>query len=221
MAGTAITGQFGDVKIGAVQIAEVGKWAFAPKVPVVTYASNKTGGYKQATYGPVEATGTINGYYAPENPITSQIDVGDFVTLKLYIDAVGFYSVPCVIDSLALNVDIETGAFVSWTANYTLNGAYQNPGAGLRMDEHEEDMHIETTRPDQRHPMNRRREPMAPVASVCPAGGSPTVTPTDMQREIANLKAEMLRDMGQLVRETLLAFVKPDGVAQQQTAAAA
>jgi hypothetical protein len=62
--------------------------------------------------------------------VPTQFDVGTLLTLKLYLTALGFYTVPAIIDSLRFQVDIDTGDFVSYTADFSTNGAWTNPGAG-------------------------------------------------------------------------------------------
>lgn len=131
MAGNGVSGQFGDVKIGSTQVAETCKWNFSPKSNNPAYASNKTGGYKARVAGIKDGSGSIDGKYDPAEPIMAVLDVGTEVTLKLYLTATVFYSVPSIIDTLKINVDIDTGDIVSWTADFSTNGAWTNPLAGL------------------------------------------------------------------------------------------
>lgn len=131
MAGAGVSGQYGDVKIGATQVCEVCKWSFTPKANNPSYASNKTGGYKARVAGIKDGSGSIEGKYDPANPIMATLDVGTLVTLKLYLTATVFYSVPSIIDSLKIDVDLDTGDFVSFTADFSTNGAWTNPVAGL------------------------------------------------------------------------------------------
>lgn len=131
MAGAGVSGQFGDVKIGATQVCEVCKWGFTPKANNPSYASNKTAGYKARVAGIKDGSGSIEGKYDPANPIMSTLDVGTLVTLKLYLTATVFYSVPSIIDSLKIDVDLDTGDFVSFTADFSTNGAWTNPVAGF------------------------------------------------------------------------------------------
>jgi len=131
MAAAGVSGQFGDVKIGSTQISEVCKWNFNPKANNPAYSSNKTGGYKARVAGIKDGSGAIEGKWDPANPATAVIDVATLVTLKLYLTATVFYSVPAIIDALKIDVDIDTGDIVSFSADFSTNGAWTNPAAGL------------------------------------------------------------------------------------------
>lgn len=131
MPGLGISGKDGDVKIGATSICEIRKWSFNPKSNNPSYASNKTSGYKRRVPGVKDGSGTLEGAWDPATPAVSVIDVGTEVTLLLYINATQNYSVPSVIDSFKLDVDVDEGEIVSWTADFSTNGAWTNPSAAI------------------------------------------------------------------------------------------
>lgn len=131
MATGAVSGRYGDVKIGSTQVCDVQKWSFSPKVEIHSYASNCTNQAKVKIVGVKDGTGTIDGLYNPADPIMATLDVGTSVTLKLYITATVFYSIPAIIDSLKVDVDIDSGNFVTWAAGFQSSGAWTNPIAGL------------------------------------------------------------------------------------------
>ena len=133
MAGLGISGKSGDVKIGATSICEIRKWSFNPKSNNPAYASNKTSGYKRRVPGVKDGSGSLEGAWDPASPAISVIEVGTEVTLLLYITATQNYSVPSVIDSFKLDVDVDEGEIVSWTADFSTNGAWTNPSAALTM----------------------------------------------------------------------------------------
>lgn len=133
MAGNGITGRDGDVKIGAVQISEIMKWSFNPKINLVKYASNKTGGYKQAIGGIKEGTGSLDGAWDPADPAYTPLIEGTSVTLKLYINATQFWSVPCIIESFTHGANIDAGELVAWSASFWSAGGWTAPVAALMM----------------------------------------------------------------------------------------
>jgi hypothetical protein len=125
----------GDVKVTGTQVAEVKKWHFAPKANVPKYASNKTAGYKRAVAGVKEGAGSIDFVWDPSNPLTGTLDVGTAATLTLYINAAQFYSVPAVIESITLDVDLDTGEIVGGNMTFVANGAWTNPVSQLTAEE--------------------------------------------------------------------------------------
>ncbi len=124
MADTAVplTGTLGNVKISSTIVAEITKWTFNKKVEMHTYASNATAGYKAAGAGPKSGTISLSGKF--NSSAETQIDIGTAVTLLLFIDATRDYSVPCVIESLSINTDIDGGDWVSFEASASTNGAW-------------------------------------------------------------------------------------------------
>lgn len=128
-----ISGKDGDVKIGTTSINEIKKWSFNPKVNTQRYASNKTGGYKCTIPGTKEATGTLSGVYTTSDSHINVIDVGTMVTLKLYINATLFFSVPAVITDYKLDVDLDNGEIVGWEGSFESDGPWTNPTEALTM----------------------------------------------------------------------------------------
>lgn len=129
-----VSGTFGDAKLGGVQISELCKWSANPKANITAYASNKTGGFKWRVAGVKDMTGSMEGKYDPATPIMAQIDVGSVVALRLYLTATGFYALNAMIENLKLNVDLDSGEPVSWSADWGSVGPWTNPVAGVRAD---------------------------------------------------------------------------------------
>ena len=134
MAGAAISGYAGDVKIGSTSIIEITKWSFNPKINVSKYASNKTSGYKAAVPGVRDGSGTAEGKWVGVNPVYTTVYEGLLATLNLYIDAVSFWAVPSCIESFKIDVDLDNGEIVGWSADFQTNGAWTAPAAGLTFD---------------------------------------------------------------------------------------
>lgn len=133
MAGLGISGKDGDVKISGTAICEIMKWSFNPKCNVPAYASNKTSGYKRRVAGVKDGSGSMEGAWDPATPAITVIDPGTGATLRLYINATQYYDVPAVIESFKLDVDVDTGEIVKWSADFGTNGAWTNPVAGLML----------------------------------------------------------------------------------------
>jgi len=131
MAGAGISGKDGDVKIASTQIAEITKWSWNPKANVPKYASNKTAGYKAAVAGVKDGSGSMEGKWDPAIPATAVIAPGTSVTLKLYINATQFWSVPSITEGFKHDVDLDTGEIVGWSCDFQSNGAWTDPVAGL------------------------------------------------------------------------------------------
>lgn len=139
MAGQGITGKDGDAKLGTTQIAEVTKWSWTTKQNIVSYCSNKTGGYKQRKAGVKEGNGTLEGVWDPANPAYSQVPEGiDALTLKLYINATQFWSVTAIIEQFQNDVNIDAGEMVTWSANFFSQGQWTAPVSALMLDPSQE-----------------------------------------------------------------------------------
>jgi hypothetical protein len=203
MPGNGVSGQYGDVKIGSTQISEVSKWSYNPKVTIHAYSSNKTGGYKKKVAGIKDGTGSIEGIYDPANPIMATIDIGTAVTLKLYLTATVFYSVPAIISSLKLDVDIDTGDFVKYSSDFEATGAWTNPLAGLRVaNPGAEDKSMDANP----HAVVRNHTEAAPT--VPRQGPQPTPKLTDSLLSMDDV-AEMVAAQIAMSQEALIAQLGP------------
>ncbi|MCA9100060.1 MAG: hypothetical protein KDA63_02860 [Planctomycetales bacterium] len=124
-----ISGKNGKVNDGTSDVAEITGWTLRTESNKLAYASSSSGGYRKRVAGVRDGSGRIEGKLdaTSANAITEVLDVGDALTLKLYVDATHFYSVPAVIDSLDVEVDINTGEPVGWRGEFSANGAWTNP----------------------------------------------------------------------------------------------
>jgi hypothetical protein len=121
------TGDDGKVMIGGAELAEITAWTFETSARRVAYASSATGGYRKQLTGVKEGRGTIDFKLNLTNPLTNHFNEGSQVTLLLYIDNTRFYSVPSVIDSLEMAVNIDGGELIGGRAKFTTNGAWTGP----------------------------------------------------------------------------------------------
>jgi hypothetical protein len=122
-----ISGKDGKVLIGSTPLAEITDWTFHTTSVNHAYASSSTGGYRQRVPGVKDAAGNIGFKLDPTNPITDDFDEGSAVTLLLYLDATHFYTVPAVIDTIQLAVDISSGDVLGGTAMFSASGAWTKP----------------------------------------------------------------------------------------------
>jgi hypothetical protein len=112
----AISGKNGKVIQGAVDIVDTLGWTLNLISNNPAYASNATAGHKTRVVGVADNNGTFT--YAYQGG-AAEITQGQAVTLKLYLNATKFWTVPAVIDSIAHNTDINDGAIVTLTASFS------------------------------------------------------------------------------------------------------
>ena len=72
----------------------------------VNYASSATGGYRRQLPGSKEAKGRFEFVLCTTDVVTNQLSEGDVVVLKLHVDDGNFYSVPAIVESVQLDVDV-------------------------------------------------------------------------------------------------------------------
>lgn len=122
----ALSGKNGKITIGSSDLAEITSWSFNPTSNNPAWASSSNAGYKVREAGVKDGSGSFEGKYDKADQINDRITVGDKVTLLLYIDASSFFSVPAIIDSISYEVDIDDGEIVSFTCDFSTNGAWTN-----------------------------------------------------------------------------------------------
>src|SRR5262245_22728997 len=106
------TGDDGKVVIGGTPLADITAGSLETAARSVSYASSASGGFRRRLPGVKEGRGQIRFQMDVANPLTNQFDEGTAVTLLLYLDATRFYTVPAVIDSLRIDVDIDGGELI-------------------------------------------------------------------------------------------------------------
>lgn len=122
--GDVICGKEGTVKIGSSDLPEITSWSFKPSVSLQEYASNKTNGFKRKVCGSKTASGSIEGMWDRNEPITDHFKEGDSVTLLLHLDATRLVTVPAIIKSMDLEVDIDENAVEAWSAEFDADGEW-------------------------------------------------------------------------------------------------
>lgn len=127
-----ISGKGGDCTYGTTpgtQVSELTKWTFNPKTNCPAWASNKSGGFKKRVAGIRDASGSLEGKWDPTNPITSGLQDGAMVTLNLITMAGSQFTVPAIIEGLKVDVDIDSGQPVAWSADFSITGPWTAPTA--------------------------------------------------------------------------------------------
>lgn len=121
------SGKLGKVLIGASPIAEVTGWSFKPSSNNSAWGSSDSNGFKKRVAGVKDGSGSIEGKYDVGSPFFGSLDVGSNVTLLLYVNGTDFYTVPSIIDSYDLTVDINDGEVTGFSADFSTNGEWTNP----------------------------------------------------------------------------------------------
>jgi len=121
----AVSGKTGSVLVGASDVLEVTKWTFEPSAIIHKYASNNTAGHKAAVAGVRDGKGTIETKVHTNTLWTA----GQSVTLILEGPTSGdTITVPAVIATTPVSVDIDNGEPVASTYTFEANGAWTSIG---------------------------------------------------------------------------------------------
>jgi hypothetical protein len=124
--GNCLTLPIGGTGTGT-EIAELTKWSFNPKCNNPAWASNRTAGFKRRRAGIRDGSGSIEGKWDPGDPITDHLEDGTEVQLNLVTTGAQQFTVPAIIDGLKLDVDLDSGDIIGWSADWSLNGAWTKP----------------------------------------------------------------------------------------------
>ena len=122
------SGKDGKVMIGSTTLASITHWKLRTFAQNPAHASSATGGVKTRNPGVKDASGEISFLLDFTDPITDQLEEGALVTLKLYLDATKFYSVPAIIDAIEFSdVDMDDGRTIGGTAKFSGTGPVVKP----------------------------------------------------------------------------------------------
>ncbi|GAB4133034.1 MAG: hypothetical protein Kow0040_14760 [Thermogutta sp.] len=126
----AISGKEGKVKVGTTEVAQVTKWSFEETAEVDKFAHSGSAGYKDGVAGSKDVKGSIEAKFAESG--TQPFDVGDRVSLELLTDGgatpKGSLSGDAIIASISLEVDIDGGGAVGFSASFEGVGAWTKTG---------------------------------------------------------------------------------------------
>ncbi len=122
-----ITGDEGKVLAGGVAIADITGWTFRTTVARRNYSSSATNGHERQLPGANSGRGAFSFQLDVANPLTDQLEEGSSVTLRLYVDATRYYSVPALIEALEMRVDVNGDKLVGGDAEFAADGAWTKP----------------------------------------------------------------------------------------------
>lgn len=122
------SGQYGTIKIGSSALVECMGWTWTRTVADHAYASCNTSGFKKRVAGTKDHSGTMNGKMDLAVEMEDYFDEGDLVTLNLYVNTTDYYIVPAMITELTVEVDIDEGDIIPWSASFGGNGAWSSSG---------------------------------------------------------------------------------------------
>jgi hypothetical protein len=68
--------------------------------------------------------GSFRGYIDPDDNLENYFEVGDDVTLLLYVNASLWHIVPVTINTINVQTDVEEGTPIPYEVNFVGNGAW-------------------------------------------------------------------------------------------------
>lgn len=124
------SGKDGKISDGSGDLADITRWTFTRTSNNHAYGSSSSSGFKRRVAGVKDGSGSIVGLI--QVGAAPPVAEGDEVTLQLFEDknAAGsqpYWSVPAVIEQVRIEVDIDDGTPVGFTADFTTNGAWTEP----------------------------------------------------------------------------------------------
>jgi hypothetical protein len=122
---TPISGKDGAVKIGMNSVGAVTGWTLKKSAKLDEYASSEVPGYTKIVTGVKSASGTVD--FKLDSEAASTITEGTAATLDLIVNDDIKYSVPAVIESFDVTVDINDGNAVKVSASWKSNGSWTEP----------------------------------------------------------------------------------------------
>lgn len=123
MAGPA-TSIGGKATWNSVEIPDVLKWSLNPKGEIHAYGSSSTAGWKKRMAGTKDLSGSIDTKV--QDTGTLPCKPGDTATLQLEAESGVSFSGPAMIDDISMETDIDTGAPVGLTINFSANGTWSD-----------------------------------------------------------------------------------------------
>lgn len=126
----AISGSDGKVKVGTTEVAQVTKWTFEESAEVDKFAHSGSSGYKDGVAGSKDVKGSLEAKFSEAG--TQLFDVGDRVSLELLTDSgmtpKGSLTGDAIIAGISLEVDIDSGGAIGFSASFEGVGAWTKTG---------------------------------------------------------------------------------------------
>jgi len=128
------SGRDGGVKVGGKWVARITSWNLTTNVQTSEWGDSDSEGYTNRLAGRKDATFTTEGKFdSSSNPVYNLFAAGDVAEVILYVSTEGkgelnwrFPRALCT--EFSLNVNVDTGEVVGWTANWGADGKYYRPG---------------------------------------------------------------------------------------------
>lgn len=118
-----LSGRIGDVEDAGTDVVDVLGWTFTEVCSTSRRATSDSATFKRTFAGTRSASGEVRVLF--DQTVGAQPFVsGQSVTFKLQVDATDFISVPAIIASRSIEVDIDEGEVVSEVYSYESNGAW-------------------------------------------------------------------------------------------------
>ena len=109
----------GGTATGGGSSSQITSWSFNPTSNNSAWGSSSTNGYKDRVVGVKDGSGSIEGKWDGSQAMVE----GSEYTLVLTANT-GAFTVAAVIDSFSVEVDIDDGEVVRWSAEFSINGSW-------------------------------------------------------------------------------------------------
>ena len=113
-----MSGKDGSVSGGGAS-TQITAWSMSASASNSSWGSSSTNGYKDRLGGVVDGSGSVEGKWDGSQAMVE----GTSYTLTLDTGN-GSWSVPCICDSYSLDVNVDDGEVVSWSADFSIDGEY-------------------------------------------------------------------------------------------------
>jgi hypothetical protein len=128
--GNTKSGKFGKLHFNGSEILEITEWSLDIKNISEKYASSSTGGWKTSRQGVSDSSGSFSYKMDHDTgdaihnkiPFDDADGMGFEGDLLLYVDATNYYTVPALIGSFRVQVDIDNGNVVGGSADFEGTG---------------------------------------------------------------------------------------------------
>lgn len=117
----------GMVYSGDTKLALITKWDATMSANNPSYSSSDTPGQMTRVVGVKDAKGTFEFKVDDTSPVHSTLVNGSTATLKLYLNASKYFTIPAIMDDIKYSVDISGGDTVSGSGSFSQTAAVTFP----------------------------------------------------------------------------------------------
>lgn len=122
MAASGLSGNQGKVLIGSCTIAQVEKWDMDFEQGIDTFVAQSSAPWQQTVQGNKKVSGTVSGAFDNNDPIDTQVNTQNLVTLLLYHSTGHWYSLQVRVGKVSFGVDINAGTRQTWSFTFESHG---------------------------------------------------------------------------------------------------